>query len=50
MKRPRLALNPNSKIAIKVRQKYLDAYIDEYIKMNMPPQEAYEKVSCNKGG
>ena len=44
VKRPRLALNPNAKIATKLRQKYLDGYIDEHMKMGIPPEEAYQKV------
>ena len=53
MKRPRLALNANAKIATKVRQRYLDAFIDEHMKMDIPPQEAYKKACvsliCNLG-
>jgi hypothetical protein len=44
VKRPRLALTPNAKIATKLRQNYLDGFIDEHIKMNTPPEEAYQKV------
>ena len=45
LKRPRIPLDPKAKIASKVRQKYLDGYIDQHMKMHLPPQEAYQKVS-----
>ena len=45
LKRPKLALTPNAKIPTNLRQKYLDCYIDEFMKMNVKPEEAYEKVS-----
>lgn len=44
VKRPRLALNPNAKISTKLRQTYLDKYIDEHMKMGIPPEDAYQKV------
>ena len=44
VKRPRLPLVANPKIPTKVRQGYLDKFIDEYMNMDMLPQEAYRKV------
>jgi hypothetical protein len=43
-KRPKLALTPNAKIPTKVRQRFLDSFIDEFLKTNPQPEEAYEKV------
>lgn len=42
--RPRLPLLPNSKVPTKLRQKYLDSYIDEILKVTLEPKVAYEKA------
>lgn len=44
VKRPRLAPEANARIATQVRQKYLDAFINEHMRMAVPPEEAYQKV------
>jgi len=44
LKRPKLPLVVNAKIPTKLRQRYLDAFIDEHMKMACPPEQAYKKV------
>ena len=42
--RPTLPLKVNSKVPTKLRQRYLDSYIDEIIKVTLDPRQAYEKA------
>ena len=49
LKRPTLPLTVNSRVPTKVRQKFLDAYIDEYLNMGKPAQEAYSMVWLGLG-
>ena len=44
VKRPRLSLTVNAKIPTSLRQKFLNSFIDEHLKMTSDPQQAYDKV------
>ena len=43
-KRPVLPLTPNAKIPTKLRQRFLNSFIDEYLIITADTKEAYEKV------
>jgi len=42
--RPVLPLTPNAKIPTKLRQRFLNSFIDEYLIITADTKEAYEKV------
>lgn len=39
--------NAPVQVPTKIRQKFLDSYIDEYIKMGVEPQQSYDKVGSS---
>ena len=43
-KRPKLQLTTNAKIPTKFRQRFLDSFIDEFLKTDPHPEQAYQKV------
>lgn len=42
--RPCIPLMTNSKVPTKIRQRYLDSYIDEILKVTLDPKEAYGRA------
>ena len=46
--RPRIPLTANSKVPTKLRQKYLDSYIDELLKVTFDPKEAYGRAETEE--
>ena len=47
--RPRLPLLANSKVPTKLRQRFLDSFIDEILKVTLDPHLAYKKAEEEEG-
>ena len=45
--RPRLKTTVNAKIPTAIRQKFLDGFVDEHLKMAASVQCAYQQVCCH---
>jgi hypothetical protein len=46
--RPRIPLSQTAKVPCSIRQRFLDSFIDEYLKMSTTEAEAYQKASADE--